>query len=209
MSKLHVIDHPLVRHHLTRLRDEATSPMEFRGIVHRLTSLLTYRATADLPLTDAPVKTPMAIADGHELAARVGIVPIIRAGLGMVDPMLNVIPTAEVWHLGFYRDETTLQPVQYYQKLPEADPVDLAIIVDPMLATGGSAGAAIDALAEWGVARIKLAVILAAPEGVKAVQDRHPKVDIFACALDDHLNDQGYILPGLGDAGDRICNTQR
>jgi uracil phosphoribosyltransferase len=207
MGNLQIIDHPLVRHHLTRLRDITTAPPEFRAIVHRLSGLLTFAATADLPLAAVPVKTPLAVADGHELAGRVGIVPILRAGLGMVDPVLDVLPTAVVWHLGFYRDVRTLQPVEYYKKLPSADPVDVAIIVDPMLATGGSAVAAIDALLEWGVERIKLAAILAAPEGVQAVQRHCPDVQMFVCAVDERLNDHGYILPGLGDAGDRICNT--
>lgn len=208
MSSLHVIDHPLVKHHLTRLRDATTPPDEFRTIVHRLSGLLTFEATTDLTLTDAPVKTPLAIAEGYELAQRIGIVPILRAGLAMVDPVLNVLPTAEVWHLGFYRDETTLQPVEYYKKLPEADPLDVAVIVDPMLATGGSAAAALDALREWGVGVIKLIAIIAAPEGVRLLEERYPEVSIYVCALDDRLNAQGFIMPGLGDAGDRICNTR-
>ena len=207
MGNLQIIDHPLVRHHLTRLRAETTPPMEFRSIVHRLSGLLTFAATADLPLTAAPVKTPLGIADGHELSGRVGIVPILRAGLGMVDPVLDVLPTAEVWHLGYYRDERTLQPVEYYKKLPTADPVDVAIVVDPMLATGGSALAAVDALLEWGVGQIKIASILAAREGVRTVQRHCPDAQIYVCAVDERLNDHGFILPGLGDAGDRICNT--
>lgn len=207
MNRLHVIDHPLVKHHLTRLRDETTPAEEFRAIVHRLCGLLTFSATADLELADAPVKTPLAIAEGFELSQRIGVFPILRAGLAMVDPVLSVLPTAEVWRLGFYRDENTLQPVEYYKKLPQADPVDVALIVDPMLATGGSAAAAIDALQDWGVGVIKLITILAAPEGVRLLETKYPATPIYVCALDDHLNQQGFIVPGLGDAGDRICNT--
>ena len=203
-----VLDHPLVKHHLTRLRDRTTPPEAFRNIVNRLSGLLAYEATRDLPVAPAAVTTPMAEAAGARLRGRIGIVPILRAGLGMVDPVLHMIPSAELWHLGFYRDEATLQPVVYYQKLPEAEPVDVGIIVDPMLATGGSAVAAIQALSDWGVPDIKVLAIIAAPEGIRFVLEKTPQVRIFVCAIDRCLNDKGYILPGLGDAGDRICNTR-
>jgi uracil phosphoribosyltransferase len=209
MGNVRVIEHPLVKHHLAELRDVSTIPTAFRAIIHRLSSLLAYEATQDLPLKDTTVSTPLTEARAAELDCRVGVIPILRAGLGMADPVLHMIPTAELWHLGFYRDETTLQPVVYYKKLPKAEPVDIGIIVDPMLATGGSALAAIDALKEWGVPRIKVAAIIAAPEGIEAVTKKHPNVQLYLCARDERLNEQGYIVPGLGDAGDRMCNTVR
>lgn len=208
MDRVHVIDHPLVKHHLTRLRDQSTRPEVFRTIVNRLSGLLAYEATQDLAVEETTVTTPMMEARGSRLCGRTGIIPILRAGLGMVDPVLHMIPSAELWHLGFYRDEETLEPVVYYKKLPEAEPVDVGIIVDPMLATGGSAAAAIQALNEWGVPAIKLLSILAAPEGIQHVLDQDPRTQIFVCTIDQCLNDKGYILPGLGDAGDRIFNTQ-
>lgn len=209
MNQLVVLDHPLVHHHLARLRDVGTEPAEFRAIVERLTCLLAYEATQDLPLKTVRVTTPLAETEARQLAARIGIVPILRAGLGMTEPVLRVIPDAELWHLGFYRDETTLKPIVYYKKLPRAEPVDVGLIVDPMLATGGSAVAAVDALREWGVPHIKLAAIIAAPEGIDHVLTRHPDIQVYVCGKDERLNDQGYILPGLGDAGDRIFNTTR
>ena len=208
MNPVHVIDHPLVRHHLTRLRDHQTRPDVFRNIVNRLSSLLVYEATQDLAVEETTVTTPMMDARGARLSGRIGIIPILRAGLGMVDPVLHMIPSAELWHLGFYRDEETLEPVVYYKKLPDAEPVDVGMIVDPMLATGGSAVAAIRALQEWGVPTIKLVSILAAPEGIQHVQEVAPNTPIYVCAIDERLNDKGYILPGLGDAGDRIFNTR-
>jgi uracil phosphoribosyltransferase len=208
MQGVHVIDHPLVKHHLTRLRDETTHPEAFRSIVNRLSGLLAYEATRDLAVKETAVATPMMKTTGYRFSDRTGIVPILRAGLGMVDPVLHMIPSAELWHLGFYRDEETLQPVVYYKKLPDAEPVDVGIIVDPMLATGGSAVAAIQALAEWGVPNIKLLSILAAPEGIQYVLKQAPGVRIYVCTIDECLNDKGYILPGLGDAGDRIFNTR-
>jgi uracil phosphoribosyltransferase len=207
MQTVHVINHPLVKYHLTGLRDTHAPPALFRQQVHRLTELVTYEATKDLELETLRVETPMAPAEGHRLKGRIGLVPILRAGLGMVDPVLAMLPGAEVWHLGFYRDEVTLQPVEYYQKLPEADPVDTAMIIDPMLATGGSAVAAIEAVRTWGVEDIRILGMLAAPEGIACVHEHSPDVPIFVCAIDQRLNDQGFILPGLGDAGDRIFNT--
>lgn len=207
MNNVHVIDHPLVKHHLTRLRDAGTPPSVFREQVHRLTELLTYEATKDLELEQVIVETPMESSEGYRLKGRIGLVPILRAGLGMVDPVLAMLPSAEVWHLGFYRDEATLRPVEYYSKLPEADPVDTAMIIDPMLATGGSALAAIEAVKAWGARELRLLCMIAAPEGIVSVHQRFPDVPIFVCAVDRQLNDHGFILPGLGDAGDRIFNT--
>ena len=207
MKNVHVIDHPLVKHHLTRLRDADTSPSAFRELIHRLTELLTYEATKDLEVERVRVATPMQAMEGYRLKGRIGLVPILRAGLGMVDPVLAMLPAAEVWHLGFYRDEKTLSPVEYYKKLPEADPVDTAMIIDPMLATGGSAVAAIDAVREWGVHDVRLLGMLAAPEGITCVHEHSPDVRVYVCAVDERLNDRGFILPGLGDAGDRIFNT--
>ena len=204
---LHAVDHPLIRHHLSRLRDVSTDAFEFRQLTHRLSSLLAYEATKDLALTHTSVRTPLEITDGEKLAERIGLVPILRAGLGMVDPVLNFIPTAEVWHLGLYRDEETAQPVKYYSKLPPANPVDIALIVDPMLATGGSAISAMSALKEWGVPRIKLLSIIASPEGVEAVHAEHPDAQLYVCVVDEKLDENKFIVPGLGDAGDRIFNT--
>jgi uracil phosphoribosyltransferase len=182
--------------------------VEFRALAQRLTALLAVAATADLSVTPIPVRTPMATTAGHRLTQRVGVFPIIRAGLAMVDPILHLLPDAEVWHLGLYRDEDTLLPVEYYRKLPSGGPVDLALVVDPMLATGGSAAAAIDAVRQWGVPRVKLLSMIAAPEGIQSVHGQFPDTDIFVCAVDERLDERGYILPGLGDAGDRIFNTE-
>ncbi len=206
----HVIEigHPLVQHHLCQLRDKATRPAEFRRLIHRLSILLAYEATKTLALKKTPVATPLTLTTGQTLRERVGLVPILRAGLGMVDPILNLIPDAEVWHLGVYRDEKTLQPVEYYKKLPKDDAVDVALILDPMLATGGSAVAALDAVHGWGVANVKLLSMIAAPEGLRVVQRKYPSTQIFVCAIDSHLNENGFIVPGLGDAGDRTFNAQ-
>lgn len=207
MSNIHEVQHPLIKHHLTRLRDKSTSPAIFRQRVGRLSVLLAYEATKDLELQDHKIETPVAEMTGDQLAGRIGLVPILRAGLGMVDPILNLIPGAEVWHLGLYRDEATAQPVRYYDKLPEARPVDTALVVDPMLATGGSATAAFETLRNWGVKRIKMLAIIAAPEGIKFVEEQFPEVQLYVCAIDEKLNDQKFIVPGLGDAGDRSFNT--
>jgi len=207
---LHVSNHPAVKHKLRILRDEATEPKKFREIVRELSWLLGYEALADARLRDRDVRTPIEVTAAQELGDRIGLVPILRAGLGMVDAMLELMPTAEVWHLGLFRDEHTLRPVEYYNKLPDSASVDLCLILDPMLATGGSATAAIEVLKRWGAVhpvRIKLVNLIAAPEGVAAVAAAHPDVEIHCAALDRQLNEKGYILPGLGDAGDRIFGT--
>jgi uracil phosphoribosyltransferase len=203
------VSHPLIKHHLSRLRDKQTPPTEFRQLVHRLAVLLAYEATSDLALVPTVIETPLTRTAGQKLAQRIGLVPILRAGLGMVDPILNLIPTAEVWHLGLYRDEETARPVEYYSKLPHSEPVDVALVVDPMLATGGSAIAALASLQRWGVKQIKILSIIASRAGVDAVQGQFPTADIYVCAIDPELNDRKFIVPGLGDAGDRIFNTVR
>jgi uracil phosphoribosyltransferase len=208
MDNVHEISHPLIQHSLTRLRDVTTQPEEFRAIVTRLTGLLAYEATRDLEVESVSVQTPLQTAAGSRLAERIGIIPILRAGLGMAESLLEIIPAAEVWHLGFYRDESTLKPVVYYNKLPLAEPVEVGILVDPMLATGGSGAAAVRAVHEWGVTRIKFLAILAAPEGIGVLKNLSPDIEIYVCAVDERLNDQGYIVPGLGDAGDRMFNTR-
>jgi uracil phosphoribosyltransferase len=207
---LHVSQHPAVLHKLGILRDEKTEPKKFREVVRELSWLLGYEALADARVRAREVKTPLETMHGHELGERIGLIPILRAGLGMVDAMLELMPTAEVWHLGLFRDERTLKPVEYYNKLPDAASVDLCLILDPMLATGGSATAAIEVLKRWGAVtpvRIKLVNLIAAPEGVEAVSKAHPDVEIHCAALDRQLNDKGYIMPGLGDAGDRQFGT--
>jgi uracil phosphoribosyltransferase len=201
------LSHPLVRHHLTRLRDEATPAAEFRLLIQRLAAFLSYEATKDLATRPEHVQTPLATAAGDAICERIALVPILRAGLGMVDPILNLIPQAEVWHLGIYRDEETLQPVEYYRRLPADRPADVALILDPMLATGGSALAALSALQEWGVSTIKILSVIASRDGVMEVVSRFPSVQIFVCVIDPLLNDQKFIVPGLGDAGDRTFNT--
>ncbi len=207
---LHVSQHPAVRHKLGILRDEATEPKKFREVVRELSWLLGYEALADARTQPLEVHTPIEVMAGEELAERIGLIPILRAGLGMVDAMLELMPTAEVWHLGLFRDERTLRPVEYYNKLPDSATVDLCLILDPMLATGGSATAAIEVLKRWGAVtpvRIKLVNLIAAPEGVDAVTRAHPDVEIYTAALDRQLNEKGYIMPGLGDAGDRQFGT--
>jgi len=206
-SAVRVIDHPVVQHHVTRLRDVATPPAEFRLLVHRLATLLASAATEDLQLRDTRVQTPLAETDAKELSERIGLVPILRAGLGLVDPLLDLLPEAEVWHLGLFRDEATAEPVEYYRKVPKTDPVDVALVVDPMLATGGSAMLALDVMREWGVPRTKLVALIAAPEGIEAVRSEFPETEIVVAALDECLNEQSFIVPGLGDAGDRQFNT--
>jgi len=209
---LHVSTHPAVAHKLGILRDETTEPKKFREVVRELSWLLGYEALADARLREVQVRTPLETMTGHQLADRIGLIPILRAGLGMVDAMLELMPTAEVWHLGLFRDERTLRPVEYYNKLPTTSTVELCLILDPMLATGGSATAAIEVLKRWGAVhpvRIKLVNLIAAPEGVEAVSKAHPDVEIYCAALDRQLNDKGYIMPGLGDAGDRQFGTGR
>jgi uracil phosphoribosyltransferase len=206
-SPLHDSSQPAILPKLAILRDETTEPKKFREIVRELSWLLGYEALADVKVRPITVRTPIEEMQGAELADRIGLVPILRAGLGMVDAMLELMPTAEVWHLGLFRDERTLQPVEYYNKLPDSHSVDLCLILDPMLATGGSATAAIDVLKKWGAVRIKLVNLIAAPEGVMAVAAAHPDVEIHCAALDRQLNEKGYIMPGLGDAGDRQFGT--
>ncbi|MGD2028120.1 MAG: uracil phosphoribosyltransferase [Anaerolineales bacterium] len=199
--------HPLVAHKLTKLRDVNTSPKKFRELVREISALLTYEATTDLATSPIDIMTPMKGTTGVELKEKIGLVPILRAGLGMVEGVWGLMPNAEVWHIGLYRDERTLQPVEYYNKLPVAPTVQVCLVLDPMLATGGSAVATVDILKRWGVNRIKFIGLLGAPEGVENMQDHHPEVPIYLAAIDDHLNDIGYIVPGLGDAGDRQFGT--
>ncbi|MBR4057569.1 MAG: uracil phosphoribosyltransferase [Oscillospiraceae bacterium] len=209
MGKLHVFDHPLIQHKLSILRDEETSVKEFRELVGEIAMLMCFEATRDLPLEEVEVKTPVAMAKVKRLAGKkLAVVPILRAGLGMVDGMLKMIPAAKVGHIGLYRDPTTLEPVEYYCKMPPDISERDVIVVDPMLATGGSAIAAIGFMKKYGCKHIKLMCIISAPEGVKAVQEAHPDVDIYTAALDSCLNEHCYIVPGLGDAGDRIFGTK-
>lgn len=207
MSNVFLASHPLVQHHLARLREATTPPAEFRLQVQRLATLIAYQATHDLPVAPTNVRTPLQEMTGQRLAARVGLIPILRAGLGMVDPLLNLLPEAEVWHLGMYRDEATAQPVEYYCKLPPSGAVDVALVLDPMLATGGSALAALDTLQRWGVKRLKVVSLIAAQPGIDAVVAQFPTAQIYVGAIDPELNRHKFIVPGLGDAGDRIFNT--
>lgn len=209
MSNVHHIQHPLVEHHLAELRKVVTDPPEFRRLIRRLAVLLAYEATHDLALRTIDVKTPLQSTSGQALEQRIGLVPILRAGLGMVDPLLDLIPGAEVWHLGVYRDEVTLQPVEYYSRLPIREPVDVALVLDPMLATGGSAVAALQTLKHWGVRQTKLLAVIAAQPGIDEVRGKFPQTQIYVAAIDPQLNQQGFIVPGLGDAGDRTFNTLR
>ena len=206
-SNLYVSKHPAVLHKLALLRDERTDPRKFRELVREISWLVGYEALADTPLNEIEVRTPLEVTTGHELAERIGLVPILRAGLGMVGAFLELFPESQVWHLGLFRDERTLRPVEYYNKLPDQTTVDTCLILDPMLATGGSATAAIEVLKEWGAKRIKLVNLIAAPEGVAAVSEAHPDVTVYCAALDRQLNEKGYIQPGLGDAGDRQFGT--
>jgi len=206
---LHVSSHPAILHKLAILRSTTTEPKKFREVVRELSWLLGYEALADIAVRPIAIETPLEPMAASELADRIGLVPILRAGLGMVDAMLELMPTAQVWHLGLFRDERTLRPVEYYNKLPDSATVDLCLILDPMLATGGSATAAIEVLKRWGAVRIKLINLIAAPEGVAAVSAAHPDVEIYCASLDRGLNDKGYIMPGLGDAGDRQFGTGR
>ena len=209
MSKVHVFDHPLIQHKLSILRDKHTSVKEFRELISEIAMLMCFEATRDLPLEEIDVETPVATAHCKHIAGKkLAIVPILRAGLGMVDGMLSLIPAAKVGHIGLYRDPETLKPVDYYCKLPSDIEERDIIIVDPMLATGGSAVAAIDVIKRAGCKNIKLVNLIAAPEGIKAVQAAHDDVDIYVAHVDDYLNDHGYIVPGLGDAGDRLFGTK-
>ena len=209
METIHILNHPLLQHKLSILRDENTSVKDFREIVSEVATLMCYEATRDLPLKEVEVQTPVAKAVTHQISGKkLAIVPILRAGLGMVDGILTLIPGAKVGHIGLFRDPETLEPVKYYCKMPTDIAERDVMILDPMLATGGSASAAITFLKEYGVKHIKLMNILAAPEGVARVQADHPDVEIYIAALDEKLNGHGYIVPGLGDAGDRIFGTK-
>ena len=207
MSNVFPSPHPLVAHKLTRLRSVNTDFRTFRELVREISALLTYEATADLATTPSTVETPLQTTEGADLGGKVGLVPILRAGLGMVEGVWELMPSAEVWHIGLFRDERTLKPVEYYNKLPVTPTVDVCMVLDPMLATGGSAVATIDILKRWGAERIKFVGIIGAPEGIAHLQEQHPEVPIHLAAVDQKLNENGYILPGLGDAGDRQFGT--
>lgn len=207
MSNVFASTHPLVQHKLSRLRDIKTEPKKFRELVREISALLAYEATADLATTTRELDTPLAHMTGAELQEKIGLVPILRSGLGMVEGIWGLMPSAEVWHIGLYRDEHTLRPVEYYNKLPLEPTVSVCLILDPMLATGGSATATADVLKRWGVKKIKFVGLIAAPEGIRAMQEQHPDIPIYIAAIDDHLNERAYIVPGLGDAGDRQFGT--
>ncbi|GAW64113.1 uracil phosphoribosyltransferase [Ligilactobacillus acidipiscis DSM 15836] len=209
MGKFEILDHPLIQHKLTIIRNEKCGTREFRQVVNEIAELMAYEVSRDMLLEDVQVKTPVEVATEKQLAGKkVVIVPILRAGLGMVDGILELIPAAKVGHIGMYRDEETLQPHEYFVKMPDDIANREMIIVDPMLATGGSAIMAVDALKKRGAKTIKFVCLVAAPEGVKALREKHPDIDVYAAALDDHLNEDGYIVPGLGDAGDRLFGTK-
>jgi uracil phosphoribosyltransferase len=207
MENVFVSNHPLVKHKLAKLRDVDTTPKKFRELIQEIAGLIAYEATSDLLISPIEVNTPLAVTKGWELTEKIGLVPILRSGLGMVEGVWELMPSAEVWHIGLYRDEKTLKPVEYYNRLPVAPSVGVCLILDPMLATGGSAAATISILKKWGVKRIKFMGIIGAPEGIKTVRDEHPDVPLYLAAVDDHLNEVGYIIPGLGDAGDRQFGT--
>ena len=207
MPLTHISTHPLVQHKLSRMRNIETNPKKFRELVREISGLLAYEATADLVTVPVQVQTPLATMTAHELTEKIGLVPILRSGLGMVEGFWELMPSAEVWHIGLYRDENTLKPVEYYNKLPVEPTVAVCLILDPMLATGGSAVATVDILKRWGVTKIKFIGILGAPPGITNLHTHHPDVPIHLAAIDDGLNERGYILPGLGDAGDRQFGT--
>ena len=207
MAEVHVSDHPLVKHKLTLLRDKSTEPKKFRELIREITLLIAYEALTDLEVKPEEIETPLTTTRGYKLAEPIGLIPILRSGLGMVEGIWEMIPSAEVWHIGLFRDENTLHPVSYYNRLPIRPTVSVCLILDPMLATGGSAIKTVEILKEWGANRIKFLGVIAAPEGVEALTSAHPDVDIYLAALDDHLNEHAYIVPGLGDAGDRQFGT--
>ncbi len=207
MSNVYASKHPLIAHKLSILRDKETKPKKFRQLVKEIAGLLAYEATLDLATTPVEIETPLTKTTAQQLQEKIGLVPILRAGLGMVEGIWELMPSAEVWHIGLYRDEKTLKPVEYYNKLPVQPRVAVCLILDPMLATGGSATATAEVLKRWGVTQIKFVGLIAAPEGIKAMQDAHPDIDIYVAAIDDHLNERAYIVPGLGDAGDRQFGT--
>jgi uracil phosphoribosyltransferase len=208
-QRVHIMEHPLIQHKLSMIRDVNTGPKEFRELVEELSMLMAYEVTRDIPVEEVEIQTPLCKTKGKSISGKkLGIVPILRAGLGMVNGMLKLIPTAKVGHIGIYRDPETLQPVEYYCKLPpDIEERDL-ILLDPMLATGGSACAGISFLKERGAKSIKLMCLIAAPEGIDAVCSAHPDVDIYTASVDEYLNDHAYIVPGLGDAGDRLFGTK-
>ncbi len=209
MGKVYVFDHPLIQHKLTYIRDKSTGTKEFRELVDEIATLMAFEITRDLPLEEIEVETPVQLATSKVLAGKkLGVVPILRAGIGMVDGILKLIPAAKVGHIGLYRDPVTLQPVEYYLKLPSDVQERDFIVVDPMLATGGSAIEAVNSMKKRGATKIRFMCIIAAPEGVEALQQAHPDVDIYIAALDEKLNEKGYIVPGLGDAGDRLFGTK-
>jgi len=199
--------HPLVMHKLTKLRDRRTEPKKFRELIREISALLTYEATSDLLITPIQIETPLERIEGASLQHKIGLVPILRAGLGMIEGVWELMPSAEVWHIGLFRDEETLKPVEYYNKLPIEPTVSVCLILDPMLATGGSAIATVDILKEWGVEKIKFIGVIASPVGISTLHKKHPDVHIHLAAIDRELNEHGYILPGLGDAGDRQFGT--
>jgi uracil phosphoribosyltransferase len=207
MENVFVSSHPLVKHKLSKLRDTETTPKKFRELIREIAGLIAYEATSDLLISPIEVQTPLARTQGFELTEKIGLIPILRSGLGMVEGVWELMPSAEVWHIGLYRDEETLKPVEYYNKLPIAPSVGVCMILDPMLATGGSAAATIAILKKWGVKRIKFMGIIAAPEGIQTVHNEHPDVPLYVAAIDERLNEVGYIVPGLGDAGDRQFGT--
>lgn len=207
MENVFLSEHPLVKHKMTKLRDRNTQPKKFRELIKEIAGLLTYETTGDLLVKNTEVETPIGMAKGVEVVEKIGLVPILRSGLGMVQGVWELMPSAEVWHIGIYRDENSLKPIEYYNKLPIDPTVGVCLILDPMLATGGSAATTIDILKNWGVQRIKFMGVIAAPEGIHEVHKRHPDIPLHLAAIDEKLNDDGYIVPGLGDAGDRQFGT--
>ncbi|MFP4345392.1 MAG: uracil phosphoribosyltransferase [Anaerolineales bacterium] len=206
-ANVYVSNHPLVRHKLALLRDKTTDAKKFRELTKEIAILLAYEATADLAIEAIEVETPLATTQEYQVKETIGLVPILRAGLGLVNGVWEMMPSAEVWHIGLFRDERTLRPVEYYNKLPISPTVDVCLVLDPMLATGGSAVATVDILKKWGARRIKFMGLIAAPEGLERFNKAHPDVPVHLAAIDEHLNDIGYIVPGLGDAGDRQFGT--
>ena len=207
MSEVHISSHPLVQHKMTLLRDQRTEPKKFRELMREVAILLAYEALADLVTEEVTVVTPLGQASGYQLRERIGLVPILRAGLGMAEGVLSMMPYAEVWHIGLFRDEETLKPVEYYSRLPVSPTVDVCLVLDPMLATGGSAVVAVDILKRWGAKRVKFVGIIASTEGVRHLTSVHPDVPLYLGAVDERLNESGFIVPGLGDAGDRQFGT--
>lgn len=206
-AEVHISTHPLVEHKMVLLRDQRTDPKKFREVLREISILIAYEATQDLATEKTTVTTPLGQAKGYRLQERVGLVPILRAGLGMVEGVWSMMPNAEVWHIGLRRDEKTLEPVEYYSRLPVKPTIDLCLVLDPMLATGGSAVAAVDILKDWGADRITFAGVVASAEGVRHLTAAHPDVPLYLAAVDERLNEEGMVMPGLGDAGDRLFGT--